>query len=53
MTNTPSNTHHVATMELRDTGWVVIYGGTVVGRHRAKYKAREQVDQLNRPDTDS
>lgn len=50
MTITPSNT---ARIERRDSGqWVVIYGGTVVGRHTAQYKAREQADYLNTDDED-
>lgn len=37
-----------ARIEQRDAGyWVVIYGGTVVGRHVAKYKAQRQADDLN------
>lgn len=37
-----------AHIEQRDNGyWVVIYGGTVVGRHAAQYRAREQADGLN------
>lgn len=40
-------TNH-AHVEQRDSGrWVVIYGGTVVGRHTAQFKAREQADALN------
>lgn len=37
-----------ARTELRDNGlWHVIYSGTVVGRHRAKYRALEQAAALN------
>jgi len=37
-----------AYVEQRDNGlWHVVYNGTVVGRHRAQYKAREQADDLN------
>ena len=50
MTITPS-TPNTARVERRDSGqWVVIYGGTVVGRHVAQYKAREQADALNAPE---
>ena len=39
-----------AYIERRDAGyWVVIYAGTVVGRHTAQYRAREQADELNAP----
>jgi hypothetical protein len=39
-----------AHIEQRAAGyWVVIYGGTVVGRHTAQFRAREQADDLNTP----
>jgi hypothetical protein len=37
----------VATIELRNGRWVVLYSGTVVGRHTAKYKAKAQAESLN------
>jgi hypothetical protein len=37
-----------ARFEERNGKWVVIYRGTVVGRHTAKYRAKEQADSLNR-----
>lgn len=43
-----------AYIEQRDAGyWVVIYNGTVVGRHTAQYRAREQAEALNEPEEDS
>jgi hypothetical protein len=51
MTTTPRV--NTARVERRDSGqWVVIYGGTVVGRHQAQYRAREQADALNTSEID-
>lgn len=41
-----------AHVERRETCWAVVYGGTVVGRHTAQYRAREQADALNTDDED-
>jgi hypothetical protein len=51
MSITPSpNTAHI---EQRGAYlWYVVYGGTVVGRHRAQYKAQQQADTLNLPDVE-
>jgi hypothetical protein len=38
-----------ASVQRRDNGqWVVMYRGTVVGRHRAKFRALAQAESLNR-----
>jgi hypothetical protein len=41
-----------ATIEHRNGKWVVLYAGAVVGRHTAKYKAKQQADTLNNNQTE-
>lgn len=46
---TTNDDAQLATLELRDAGyWAVVYRGTVVGRHTAKYRALAQAEELNR-----
>lgn len=43
----PWDTDPPADIELRNGKWVVRYKTAVVGRHTAKFKAREQANLLN------